>query len=191
MTAAALAQVMWQAPQLAPAAVAMAAVMAAAVLWLYPPQTLGVPRGWRWAMPALRALAAAALTIAIVQPIVLRPRTTARQGAVVLLVDRSRSMSAIDRDRSPAELVALAGGLGALPPAARQEAAPGLRERLESIRLLADQLTRARSEADYAALSGRGAVAAAARVREVTERLRAAVDEIALPAALQAGDLAR
>jgi hypothetical protein len=132
-------------------------------------------------MPLLRALAAAALTIAIVQPIVLRPRTTARQGAVVVLVDRSRSMSVVDRDRSPAELVALAGGLGALPPGARQEAAPGLRTRLESIRLLADQLSRAHSEADYAALSGRGAPAAIARVREITERLRTTIDEIALP----------
>jgi hypothetical protein len=102
LTSGIVAQVMWQSPQLAPAAVAMAAVVAAAVLWLYPPQTLGVPRGWRWTMPALRALAAAALTIAVVQPIVLRPRTTARQGAVVLLVDRSRSMSVVDRDRSPA-----------------------------------------------------------------------------------------
>src|SRR5688500_7468125 len=189
----ALAQVMWQAPQLAPAAVAMAAVVAAAVLWLYPPQTLGVPRGWRWTMPSLRALAAAALTIAIAQPIVLRPRTSARQGAgaIVLLVDRSRSMSAVDRGRSPAALVALAGGLRALPPGARQEAAPGLRTRLESVRLLTDQLARARSEADYAALSGRGVPAATARVREVTDRLRAAIDEIALPPPLQAGELAQ
>jgi len=186
-----IAQVMWQSPQLAPAAVAMAALVAAAVLWLYPPQTLGVPRGWRLTMPLLRALAAAALTIAIVQPIVLRPRTTARQGGVVVLVDRSRSMSVVDPDRSPAELVALAGGLGALPPGARQEAAPGLRTRLESIRLLADQLTRAHSEADYAALSGRGAPAAGARVREITERLRTTIEEIALPPSLQAGELAQ
>src|SRR5688572_22066636 len=118
-----VAQVIWQSPQLAPAAVAMAAIVAAAVLWLYPPQTRIVPRGWRWTMPTLRALAAAALTIAVAQPIILRPRTTARQGAVVLLVDGSRSMSVVDRDRSPAELVALAGGLGALPPGARHEAA--------------------------------------------------------------------
>jgi hypothetical protein len=188
---ASLAQVMWQSPQLAPAAVAMAAVVAAAVLWLYPPQTLGVPRGWRWTMPALRALAAGALTIAVAQPIVLRPRTTARQGAVVLLVDRSRSMSVVDRDRSPAELVALAGGIGALPPGTRQEAAPGLRARLESIRLLTDQFTRARSEADYAALSGRGVPAANARVREVADRLRATIEEIALPPPLQTTELAQ
>ena len=186
-----LAQVMWQSPQLAPAAVAMAAVVAAAVLWLYPPQTQGVPRGWRWTMPGLRALAAGALTIAVAQPIVLRPRTTDRQGAVVLLVDRSRSMSVVDRGRSPAELVALAGGLGALPPAARQEAAPGLRARLETIRLLTEQLGRARSEADYAALSGRGVPAATARVRDVTDRLRAALAELAVPPPLQPTELGK
>ncbi|MEA2735955.1 MAG: hypothetical protein QOE14_2406 [Humisphaera sp.] len=184
-----IAQVTWQSPQLAPAAVALAAIVAAAVLWLYPPQMRGVPRGWRWTMPSLRAFAAAALTIAIVQPIVLRPRTTARQGAVVLLVDRSRSMSVVDRDRTPAELVALAGGLSALPPAARQEAAPGLRARLETVRGLIDQLTRARSEADYAALSGRGTAAATARVRDVTERVRAAIEEISVPPALASAAL--
>ena len=187
----ALAQVMWQSPHLAPIAVAIAAVVAAAVLWGYPPQTLGVPRGWRWAMPGLRALAAAALIIAIAQPIVLRPRTTARQGAVVLLVDRSRSMSVVDRDRTPADLVALAGGLGALPPGTRQEAVPGLRTRLESIRLLIDQFARARSEADYAALSGRGAPAATARVRELTERLRNVIEDIELPPSLQSTPLAQ
>src|SRR5215207_5548094 len=114
---------MWQSPGLAPVAVALAAVAAAAVLWLYPPQTRGVPGFFRWAMPGLRALATGALTIAVMQPVALRPRTIEREGAVVLLVDRSRSMGVVDRDRSPAELVALAAGLGALPAdAPRREA---------------------------------------------------------------------
>jgi hypothetical protein len=185
----ALAQVMWQSPQLAPAAVGVAAVVAAAVLWLYPPQTLGLSRSWRLAMPLLRALAAAALALAIVQPIALRPRTPDREGAVVLLVDTSRSMSAVDRGRTPAELVALAGGLHALPPAARQEAAPGLRGRLDVMRTLLDQLARARSEAEYANLSGHGVAAAEARVHDAGERLRAALEAVGVPPAQTGGEL--
>src|SRR2546429_3696590 len=116
-----------------------------AVLVFYPAQTRGVPELWRWAMPALRTMAVAALAVAVAQPVVLRPRTAARQGAVVVLVDRSHSMSVVDRDRSPAELVALAAGLGAIPSDARPEAAAGLRARLDRLRSLADQLSRARS----------------------------------------------
>src|SRR5205809_5862396 len=140
-----LAQVLWQSPGLAPAAMALLAVLAVAVGMLYPPQTRGVPGLWRWTMPALRAMAVAALAVALAQPMVLRPRTPARQGALVVLVDRSRSMRVTDRDRTPAELVALAAGLGAIPPAARPEAAPGLRARLDEIRWRAEQLARARS----------------------------------------------
>src|SRR5439155_16151064 len=121
-----LAQVIWQAPAMAPLAVAASAVVTAALLWLYPPQTRGLRRRWRWAMPGLRLLGIAALAAALAQPAVLRPRTAAREGAIVFLADRSRSMSVIDRDRSSAELVSLAAGLGALPAETRIEAAPGL-----------------------------------------------------------------
>src|SRR4051794_28313 len=127
MTNDVLAQVLWQSPGMAPAAVVLIAVLAAGVMILYPPQTRGVPSVWRWAMPALRGMTVAALAIAVMQPVVLRPRTAARQGAVLVLMDRSHSMSIVDRDRSPAELVALAAGLGVLPTNARVEAAPGLR----------------------------------------------------------------
>jgi hypothetical protein len=179
----AIAQVLWQSPALAPTAVALAAVVAAAVLWLYPPQTREMPDGWRWLLPALRAAAAGALTLAVVQPVVLRPRTTSREGALVLLVDASKSMGVADRQRTPAELVGLASGLGALAPNARHEAAPGLAEQLEAIRTLSDQMDRSRSEADYATLSGRGATAAGARFREGRSRLADAVAQLAPPPA--------
>ncbi|MEO6436176.1 MAG: hypothetical protein ABIP55_10525, partial [Tepidisphaeraceae bacterium] len=173
----ALAQVLWQSPNLAPIAVAMAAVLAAAVLWLYPPQTRGVSMMWRWTLPALRGMAVAAMAIAIVQPVVLRPRTATREGPIVILADRSKSMSVTDGDRTPAERVALAAGLGVLPAGARPEAAPALRGQLDAIRQGVEQVARARSEAEYARLSERGGAAAAARLREATERLRAALAE--------------
>src|SRR3954462_15367226 len=152
-----VAQVLWQSPTLGPAAVALLAALAAGVMLLYPAQTRGVPTLWRWAMPALRGMAAATLAAAVVQPVVLRPRTAARQGALIVLVDRSHSMSVVDRNRTPAELVALAAGVGVVPAAARPEAAPGLAAQLDALLSLADQVSRARSEAEYARIAGRGA----------------------------------
>jgi len=170
-----LAQVLWQSPALAPTVIALIAVLGVAVIVFYPPQTRGVPGLWRWIMPAVRTMAIVALALAVAQPVVLRPRTAARQGAVVVLVDRSHSMGVIDRDRAPAELVSLAAGLGAIPPLQRPEPTPGLRAQLDALRSLADQIVRARSEAEYARMSGRGMPAADARVAEATARLRAAL----------------
>jgi hypothetical protein len=179
-----LAQILWQSPGLAPAAIGLVTVLAIAVIIFYSPQTRGVPAFWRWAMPALRGMAVAALAAAVAQPMVLRPRTAARQGALVVLVDRSRSMSVVDRDRSPAELVALGAGLGAISPAARPETSSGLRSRFDEIRSLSDEVTRSRSEAEYARISGRSNAAANARLDESAERLRAALAELPmLPAA--------
>ena len=91
-----LGQVLWQSPDAVPIAVALAAVLASTVLWLYPPQTRGIPWIWRWVMPALRGMAATALVVALVRPMVLRPRTATREGPIVVLADRSRSMAVVD-----------------------------------------------------------------------------------------------
>src|SRR5205085_4094108 len=103
------------------------------ILVLYPAQLHDV-RGWKWGPPIFRIAAVGALALAMLQPAVLRPRTEKQQGAVVVLIDRSRSMSVSDRGRTPAMMVALAGGLGTLPPDARKESAPGLRAELEIVR---------------------------------------------------------
>ncbi len=172
-----IAQILWQSPDLGPAAMGLVALLAATVVWLYPPQTRGVPRRWRWAMPVLRGLAVAALAAAVAQPIVLRPRSKSKQGPIALLIDRSHSMSVVDRQRTPAELVSLAAGLGVLPANVRSEASGGMRVRLEHVRALTDQLLRARNEAEYARIAGRGLAAAAARVRDATEQLRIALTD--------------
>lgn len=173
-----LAQVLWQSPGLLPAAIALLAVLVAAVLWLYPPQTRRLPRTWRWAPAALRVMSVAALAVSVVRPAVLRPRTPAQQGTVVVLVDQSHSMSVSDRGRAPADLVALAAGLGALPPEARQEAAPGVARQLDALRARLDRVSRARGEADYARLSGRGVAAAQARLRDAVTTLQESLEAI-------------
>ena len=183
LSRATLAQVLWQEPEMAPVVVAVLAVMLAALLLLYPPQVRYVPRRWRWVLPGLRISAVAALAISIVQPAVLRPRSAAQQGAIIVLADRSRSMSVSDRGRSPAEMVSLAAGLGALEPGARKEALPDLRAQLDQARAAIDETIRARSEADYARISARGAGAAEVRLRDAAEALHASLRSLVAPAA--------
>src|SRR3954470_3628370 len=110
-----LASLYWQSLQHLPLAVAVTAAAFALTLWLYPPQVSTLTRRWRWMMPALRAAAIAALAIALLRPVVIRPKTSAERGVVVVLVDDSRSMSVVDANRSPAQLIALASALGRLP----------------------------------------------------------------------------
>ncbi len=121
-----VAQIRWNAPHMLPLVVALAVALLAAVAWLYPAQARGVRRPWRWVLPGLRAAALLALTASLLQPVMYRPRQAGERGAVLVLVDRSRSMSVTDVTRSPAQLVALADGLGRLPPGARAGVAAGL-----------------------------------------------------------------
>src|SRR5215218_9765967 len=121
-----VAQVFWNSPRSLPWAVVVGLVTIVAVVWLYPPQVKGLAWRWRWGLPMLRAGGMLALAAALLKPAVLRPKTTDEQGAVIVLVDRSRSMAVADNARSPAQLVALADGLGRLPPGVRSDAAAGV-----------------------------------------------------------------
>jgi hypothetical protein len=183
-----LATMLWQAPWLLPAATLTLGIALAAVMLLYPAQMRDVPRGWRMAPPGLRVAAISALAVSMIQPAVLRPRTARQQGAIVILADASRSMSVSDRGRSPAELIALAAGLGTLPPGRRVESAPGLRSQLELIRARIEQLERTRGEAEYARLSTRGLSAAEARLADAADALRDALAALSPPRA--GGELA-
>jgi hypothetical protein len=187
----ALAYILWHSPALVPVAVVIVALAVAAVLWLYPPQIRALGRAWRWGLPALRVLALAALAVAILKPVSVRPKSAEEQGAVVVLVDQSRSMGVVDAGRSPAELVALADGLGLLPAGAREPAAAGLDVDLDRIAALADELVRGRSEVDYAGLTGRGVDDARRRVAELVAALKSSVVAAAsrAPAGTAADDL--
>src|SRR5438876_541612 len=151
-----LAALIWQSPQFSTIATALVAVIVAAVAWAYSPQLRAAPPRWGWLLPGLRIVALIALAVSVLKPVAARPRAAWEKGAVMFLVDESQSMGIADTGRSPAQLVALADGLGLLPSGARPDLTAGLRPQLELVRAAADRVARARSEADYARLSGRG-----------------------------------
>ena len=97
--------------------------LVAAVLLLYPAQLGAVPWPWRGLLPVLRLMAVFVLVASMLKPIAMRLATAEERGAVVVLVDRSRSMGVIDNSRTPAQLVALADALGKLQPNVRSDAA--------------------------------------------------------------------
>ncbi len=166
-----IAQILWHSPTLAPASLAALFAICLAVGVLYPPQLRGLPTLWRYTLFGLRITAMTMITVSLLQPAVLRPKTIAEKGAVVALIDRSRSMNVSDNARSPAQRVALADALGALPAGARSQVAAPAMARVAEMRSLADQVERVAGEADYAALSGRGADVARQRLEQVTQKL--------------------
>src|SRR5437763_1416126 len=106
---------LWHSPSLIPIAIGASLLIAAAVVWMYWPQMRTLRGPWKWVLPSLRGIALVVLAISIVRPVVVRPRTPAERGAIVLLIDRSQSMGVSDAGRTPSELVALADGLQMLP----------------------------------------------------------------------------
>lgn len=140
-------------------------VLGLGIAVLYAPQLRTVDRRWQWLLPTLRGLALAALAASVLRPVVTRVKTADEQGAVVVLLDRSLSMSATDRvlpenaaERGPvlSQLVELADLLGKLPESVRSKAVAGVSEEVRKLESLADDIVRMRSELDYASLSGRG-----------------------------------
>lgn len=109
----------WQSPQMLGVALLVSVLVVLAVGLLYPSQVKLLPPGWRLALPALRCAALLALAASVARPVADREMKEEEQGAVVVLVDRSASMSVRDTFRDPPMLVALADGLGQLPPNAR------------------------------------------------------------------------
>ena len=178
-----LAQVLWRAPDALPLAVLVAVAVVAAVVWLYPAQVRRLRWPWRWVLPGLRAAALLGLVVSLLRPVAMRAKTVEERGAVLVLVDRSRSMGVVDRGRSPAQLIALADGLGRLPPGLRDRLTADLVADLDRLKALADELQRARVDLDYANLSGRGVEAARGRFEQTTARLTAAADATAARAA--------
>src|SRR5205807_3882757 len=109
-----------------------------------------------WAAVLLRWVAVAALAASILKPVLLTPKTAEQWGALVVLLDRSRSMSVVDTGRSPAEMVALAAGLGRLAPGVRPDAAEQLATDLERVQAIVQDALTAQSDLEYARVSGRG-----------------------------------
>lgn len=167
-----LSQVLWNSPRSLPVAIVVALVAVIAVVCLYPPQVKGLPFAWRWGLPMLRAGGMLALAAALLKPAVVRPKTAEEQGAVVILVDRSRSMAVADNARTPAQLVALAAGLGRLPEGTRSDRAAAVAAQAVEIRPLLAAADRAAGDLEYARVAGRGVEAARHRVTTALQRLQ-------------------
>lgn len=150
-----LASIIWNAASHWPLALGAGLLALTLVLWFYPGQTRNLSRRWQVLLPMLRLTAMLCLAISLLKPTLVRPRTEEENGAVVVLVDRSASMAVSDSQLSPAERVALAGGLGALPADRRKLLYPGAAQGVRALRRSLDRLARATADLEYAKLSGR------------------------------------
>jgi hypothetical protein len=135
-----------------------------AVALLYPAQVRTLPGRWRLALPGLRCLGLLALAVSVARPVAQRSLREEEQGAVVVLVDNSRSMDVRD-DRSPAALVALADGLGKLPPnrRVRADAFAAIQPDVNRLPELIATINQAQVELGVAQLQGKENPAAQAR----------------------------
>jgi hypothetical protein len=173
-----IAQILWQSPRLLPLAVAIGAVALAGVFVLYWPQSRRLRQPWRWGLPILRVAACLAVAASVLRPALVRSESAQQPGALVVLVDDSRSMGVVD-PRSPAERVALADALDVLPAGARAGVAPGLEEELRDLRKQIDQAATAHADAEYAKLSGQGVIAAQTRYEELAGAIASRAAELA------------
>ncbi len=87
-------------------------------------------------------------------------------------------MSIVDANRSPAQLVALADGLGQLPPGVREDPIAGLAQQVQGFSSLREELMRADAEFDYARLSGRSVDAAKEHLANASHRFNVAIEEL-------------
>ncbi|HSZ54023.1 MAG TPA: hypothetical protein VK797_00060 [Tepidisphaeraceae bacterium] len=176
-----LASLMLEGSDLWPAALLALAVVTAAVIWIYPPQVRG--NGvLGWVPPGLRWLALAALALALLRPVLLEPNSAVENGAVMVLVDTSESMSVTDSGRTPAQRVALAAALGKLPEGVRSGQVAGVADRIGNTLRLTGNVLGAQSDLDYARVSGRGLVEKQTNLQNTMARYAEAVGQLAIDA---------
>jgi hypothetical protein len=113
------------------------------------------------------------VAFSILRPVITRQRVSTERAPVVILFDDSRSAGMIDSARAPAELVGIANALGKLPAETRDTQTQAIQADCDLLSTRADDVLRARSELDYAKLSGRGVEAANARLDQAIADLQA------------------
>lgn len=177
-----LASLIFESASLWPVALAAGAALTLGVVWLYPAQVRGTGLA-RWAPPVLRWIAVVAIALSLLKPVILEPRSADEQGAVVVLLDCSKSMSVNDPGRTPAERVALAGALGRLPAGARSDVAASLASGIDRVDFRSREVLRAQSDLDYARVSGHGIVDRQERLAQAVARYTAAARSLAARAA--------
>lgn len=173
----------WESLTSWPLVAALGAALTVAVLWLYPGQIKGSGVA-AWGAALLRWAAVVALGLSLLKPVVLRPRSAGQSGAVLVLIDCSKSMSVTDSGRAAAERVALAAALGKLPPGSRSDLGAAFASDLDQLALRADDVVGAQADVEYARVSGRGVPDKQARLRETIERYVAGVRTISERATL-------
>lgn len=122
-------------------------------LLVYRPSVDAMRGVWRWVSPTVRMLAFAAIAGAVLQPTVSRTLDPMER-EILILVDRSASMSVVDAPPTPAELVRLADGLGLLPPESRVMQARLAQIEPRRLPRLVVELQRRAGEREYARLVG-------------------------------------
>jgi len=169
-----------------PLALAVMVLTVAVAAWMYAPQVRVLQKPWRWLLPTLRSAGLVGLAISIVQPVVRRSEAAAGHGAVVILVDRSRSMSVRDwrglpgvirgetaeRNAAGSELVDLADCLGKLPTGSRDNSFTDTLAALGRLGDLVGQLNQAKTELDFEKLAGRATDAAEGKVAGLVNQVR-------------------
>ncbi|HEY2586378.1 MAG TPA: hypothetical protein VGI81_11495 [Tepidisphaeraceae bacterium] len=178
-----LASLVFDSATLWPVALAAGAGLTLGVVWLYPAQGRGAGLA-RWAPPVLRWMAVAAIAVSLLKPVILEPRSADEQGAVVVLVDCSKSMSVTDPGRTPAERVALAGALGRLSAGARSDVAASLGTGTDRVDFRSREVLRAQSDLDYARVSGHGIADRQQRLVDAVARYTEAAHTLAARAAM-------
>lgn len=173
-----LGQVYLNAPGLWPLAALACAGMLAAVLLLYPAQLKQIGWPWRGLIPALRVAAIALLAVSALKPIAKRLATADERGAVLILVDRSRSMGVVDNTRTPAQLVALADAMGKLPPGVRSDPSTALAAELERLQTRAGDVRGAQEDLEYARVSGRDIPTRQRRLADAAQRYQQAAQAL-------------
>ena len=159
----------WDFPSFWPLVVATGLLLTVAVLWFYPPQTRGAGFA-RGALPLLRWVGVGALVLSLLGPVMLLPKSADEWGAVVVLLDCSKSMSVTDPGRTPAEQVALAAALGRLPTGVRSDAAASLTNDIQRLESRRQDVVNAYGDLDYARVAGRGVSDKQALLRQVADR---------------------
>jgi hypothetical protein len=165
-----LAAIRLQYPQSLPWVTVLIAFFAVGVFMAYSAQLRRVPPRLRWLLPAVRLLAASAIALSILRPVVTRQRSATERAPVIILFDNSKSMSVIDA--APAELVGIAEAMAKLPTGAGDQQTEALQNECDLLSIRADDVFRCRAELDYARLAGRGQETAQQRLDQAIDELR-------------------
>jgi hypothetical protein len=186
MSATAVAALTFRATGLWPVSLLALALLGLALVAFYAPQAKVLPRPWQWILPLLRGSALVALGVSILRPVLSTHDPRVEPGTVLVLLDRSMSMGVTDRTfaassrldwerrRAISETIRLAEAMGLIAIDKRRRATPGDVEAAERLGSLAEEIRRARREAEYARLSGRDSADAQRRLDLVLSQFNVA-----------------